>query len=115
MSDEQQSTTSEPAQAEESITLAQLLESVPPSQIRKIIPHITVQQFNNPVSEDWCNVRLPEIQLHCPSDICNRKGFFRAEDDAYIVRGPDWNFEYVHYKCGNCQEQTMGRRAPRQT
>ncbi len=109
MSDEQQSTTSEPAQAEESIPPAQFLESVSPGQVRKITTRITVQAKDQSGNPTRLRVRLPEIQLHCPSDACNGERFFRIEDedDSYtVLRGTDWNDEYVTYKCANCQKQT---------
>jgi len=107
MSDEQQST-SEPAQSEENITLAQFLESVSPGQVREIKIRLAVQAKNQSGHPIRFRLRLPEIQLHCPSDTCNGERFFRADEEReqhLDVRYPNWNFDYVTYKCSNCQKQ----------
>jgi hypothetical protein len=106
MSDEQKSAP-EPTKVEEGIPLAQFLESVSPGQIRQIINR-PVSQERDPRRRASFEFRLPEIQLHCPSDVCNGERFFRAEEDNedLVITGNDWNFEYVMYKCANCQKQT---------
>jgi hypothetical protein len=105
MSDEQQQPRLEPVQSEQSITLPEFLESVSPGQVRTINTPISVEGQSAGLPNRY-RFRLPEIQLHCPSDACNGERFFRVEeDDCEVVRGPNWNFEYVNYKCSNCQRQ----------
>jgi hypothetical protein len=111
MSDErtpdEQPPASEPVQPEQaSIPLAQFLESVSPGQVRKV----TAQMATTAIEQGRAvrfRFSLPEIQLHCPSDACNGERFFRADEDGneLTIRGPNWNFEYVKYKCANCQKQ----------
>jgi hypothetical protein len=110
MSDEQQSA-SELAQAEESVpTFAQFLESVSPGQRRKITTHIVVLPTGTGGGQQHrFRVRLPEIQLHCPYETCNGERFFRPDDDddddaSIVIRG-SWKFEYLTYKCSNCQKE----------
>jgi hypothetical protein len=105
MSDEHQSAR-EPERSEESISLAQFLESVSPGQVRKVTTPISAvyTEQGRPLRFRFS---LPEIQLHCPSDACNGERFFRLDDDDDLtIHGMRWNFEYVTYKCANCQQHT---------
>jgi hypothetical protein len=108
MSDEQQSAP-EPTQVEEAIPLAQFLESVSPGQVRNVITAIAgyAAHRSGPPSRSLI-FTLPEIQLHCPSDVCNGELFFRTVDDDELRFEDDaeWHNEYVTYKCANCQKQT---------
>src|SRR5262249_36645817 len=108
MTNEKEST-SEPAQSEEAISIAEFLESISPNQSRKVISSITVQAFDEKTRQpSRCRIALPEVQLHCSSDTCNRELFFRADyDDRYLeVRVKVWNYRYITYKCANCQKYT---------
>jgi hypothetical protein len=104
MSDEQQSAF-EPAQPEETISLAQFLESVSPGQIRKVTTLMTTTAFDHGRPARF-SFGMPEIQLHCPSDACNGERFFRADEDEddLTIRSTNWHFKYVTFKCANCQK-----------
>jgi hypothetical protein len=104
---DQQPSASEPAQPEETIALAQFLESVSPGQVRKVTTR-TVTTHTEQGQAVRFRFSLPEIQLHCPSDACNGERFFRVDEDEdhlYIRDQKVWNFTYVKYKCANCQKQ----------
>jgi hypothetical protein len=98
---------SEPVQPEqESIPLTQFLESVSPGQVRKVTTLMGATALDQGRATRF-RFRLPDIQLHCPSDACNGERFFRVdEDEDETIRGTKrWNFTYVKYKCANCQKQ----------
>jgi hypothetical protein len=84
MSEEQSTqSTSEPSQAIESLSFAEFLESIPPSQTREVIApgKITTQREGRAVK---IAIDTPEIQLHCPGVSCNGERFFRTEDENYV-------------------------------
>jgi hypothetical protein len=92
----------------EAIAFAEFLESVPPSQTRKI-PDLVGQV---PVSGDSSNVRYyqvstPEILIHCPHPSCNGPRFYRfTEDRSAVVNDDSYRAFYMNYRCGNCRDMT---------
>src|SRR5215471_4969351 len=98
----------EPAQPEKRIQLSQLLENVSPGQICEIRTGLISVEAKDPSGRPTrFLLTLPEIQLHCPSDVCNGERIYRPDDDEDLlrIRDQDWVFEYVNYKCSNCQDQ----------
>jgi hypothetical protein len=102
MSDEQQSP-SEPVQAAD-ISLSHFLESVSPGQFRLVTASVIPRKRPDGRTISAYRVRLPEIQLHCPSDACNREMFFRTEKEYLDFQVHGRELEYVEYLCANCQK-----------
>jgi hypothetical protein len=50
-------------------------------------------------------VHTPEIQLHCPDDACNGTRFFRCISEGPTLRARVPSFEYLTYRCSNCQRK----------
>jgi hypothetical protein len=82
--------------AASTLSLAEFLESVPPSQVENI------DKIAN--YKDDLLIR-PEIQLHCAHDACNGVRFFRCADvspiNLIMGRSP---LIYMNYRCSNCRE-----------
>jgi len=86
------------------MSLAEFLESVPPSQMRQIEKIVTVS------SSQYAGVRYslttPEIRLHCGHANCGGLRIFRCSDGGPSVNHAKdgFSFDYVTYVCSNCQE-----------
>ena len=48
----------------------------------------------------------PDIQLHCPSELCGGMRVFGCDSDTRFVNKNNWTTVFVTYKCRNCQRQT---------
>jgi hypothetical protein len=104
MSEEQQPE-SAPAQIEEEdISFAEFLQSVPPGKFRKVAMSLVDGDVDLSGRPYRFVVALPDTQLHCSSNVCNRELFFRV-DKPRLTLSKGANFEYVQYKCSNCQER----------
>jgi hypothetical protein len=103
MSDEQPSPPAEPVQAAERIPFSSFLENVAPGRSRQVTVAASKRaKLGNTVI--WA-ITLPEIQLYCPSDTCNREMFFRGLDDFLETEGGLWepDLTYARYMCANCR------------
>ncbi|MBL7074983.1 hypothetical protein ISS37_07080 [candidate division KSB1 bacterium] len=88
------------------LTLADFLESIPPNQPFKIsdLSKITYRSNLARYVDEICT---PELQLHCPSDVCNGPRFFRCiNQSAPILTQQSYKFLYLTYRCSNCQNTT---------
>lgn len=97
----------EPSQEPERMSLAEFLESVPPSQVKEIKSLVHRRSFPN--GGAYYALSIPEIRLHCGDSNCGGMRIFRCdkEDGPTIeTRGKGFSFEYVPYKCSNCQATT---------
>jgi hypothetical protein len=106
MTDEQQQSSSaqtEAAPEPEAITFAEFLESVPPSQARKVtgLWEQTVQRSGS----TYVELQTPQLLLHCTSDTCNGLRFFRYLTGIKVFPS-DSNKEFstfITYLCSNCR------------
>lgn len=94
---------SDTAELAPALTFGEFLESHPPNQLARIAkvdgwysrPHTT---------GNYQGVSAPEIQLHCPHELCNGVRFFRCiSRPASLTRG-DFVNDYLTYRCWNCQK-----------
>jgi hypothetical protein len=86
------------------ITFAEFLESAPPSQFM-MISDLWVTRSSQRGSLGY-RMAQPEIQLHCPNDICNGPRVFRCDSDGMSVGlelGQD-SQTYITYRCSNCRK-----------
>jgi len=66
------------------ISFAEFLERTPPStfkavsDVRKLVPRSN--------STTYGEIRTPDLQLHCPSNVCNGLRFFRYEEGESAPR-----------------------------
>jgi hypothetical protein len=100
MPTESKSVVAEPPPPE--ATLADFLESHPPGQVIQITD-LAIKVRN---ADAW-NLTLPELQLHCGRERCNGIRVFRCTE-SYGPRLSDegFRYEFVTYKCSNCQDET---------
>ena len=99
MSDEQQT---EVKQESEPISLAEFLESIPPSTLTNIAEFTETQHSGG---YTYYKFLTPDIQLHCPDDACNGMRFFRFKDDSQPrVSMGRYSFFYITYVCSNCRK-----------
>lgn len=90
------------------ITLAQFLETIPPSQTRTVQAKFVAQRVVRGdshfvrVTVDW-----PDIQIHCTDQNCNGMRFYRPDDENFTTMvDQGWSEEFITYKCSNCRSQT---------
>jgi hypothetical protein len=85
------------------IPFAEFLEATPPSQkalIADLTERVSIRPFG-PMDA----LRMPEIQIHCPSDCCGGPRFYRcATQDRYPVDDKPSSFLYLTYVCSNCRK-----------
>lgn len=95
----------ESVQNVESISIAEFLESIPPSQSRPVLAPIQFRRKQPDEGPSIFSVTFPEIQLHCSNDSCNGPRFFRADRPEAMASNKHWSHEFLTYRCGNCQKQ----------
>lgn len=99
MADEQQT---EVKQEPEPISLAEFLESIPPSSLTNITE---LTHRNYTPGHTHYELLTPEIQLHCPDDACNGTRFFRYKGSSRpSVYSGTYTFVYISYICSNCRK-----------
>lgn len=98
MSDDQQN---EVKQEPEAISLAEFLESIPPSNLTNIV-ELTETKYTS--GSEHYELLTPEIQLHCPDDACNGTRFFRCRSSRPNVYKGKYSFLYISYICSNCRK-----------
>ncbi len=77
------------------LSFAEFLESVPPSQAVNING---IANFENDI------LITPDIQLHCGSEVCNGTRFFRSAVLARKLPLKEEVLLYLNYRCANCRE-----------
>ena len=95
-------------------TLSEFLQSTPPNQSRHI-SNLSIEKVEHTDSYPAVITELntPELQLHCPHNLCNGIRFFRCTKVFSSARSyteennlevDNLNYLYVTYQCSNCQE-----------
>lgn len=87
---------------DETITVAQFLEEVPPNQTRTI-SNLGVRESLKENGSLQDVFRRSELQLHCSNESCNGIRFFRCMSDQQVLSRRYARTFYVSYLCGNCQ------------
>jgi hypothetical protein len=82
-------------------TLSDFLESTPPNSL-SYISDLSKYKLITGSLQDILNT--PDIQLHCPSDVCNGIRFFRCISSKEVQLSTSYRNIYVTYRCSNCQE-----------
>ena len=90
-------------------TLSEFLENTPPNQWRNISDLSVLQQVG-PYPSVSKKIKTPELELHCPHDLCNGVRFFRSTNvfsstGTYLEEN-NVNYLYVSYGCSNCLRTT---------
>lgn len=99
MSDEQQT---EVKQEPEPISLAEFLESIPPSTLTNIAE---LTETKGSPGSPYYELLTPDIQLHCPDDACNGMRFFRHTGYSRPnVSTGTFTYLYISYICSNCRK-----------
>jgi hypothetical protein len=88
------------------ISLAEFLETIPPSQTRTIQAKFRAERRQR---GDQTFLRLeiawPEIQLHCTHTNCNGIRFFQpSEGTIVIINDEAASADFVTYTCRNCRQ-----------
>ena len=95
-------------------TLSEFLQSTPPNQWRHI-SNLSVQRSvgSYPNWNVVAGINTPELELHCPQDLCNGVRFFRCTNvfsstgtylDENTLKENNVNYLHVTYQCSNCQK-----------
>ena len=93
--------TSELRRNSQAISLAEFLESVPPSQVKDIDALATKKPNRYGTS---LVMLAPEIRLFCGHDHCNGVRYFRAIGNPELAKRGDFNNCYLTYICSNCYQ-----------
>jgi hypothetical protein len=80
------------------ITLREFLENVPPQQAM-ILNEIALK-----IPSRAYLIKLPEIDLYCGQDSCNRKSIFRVDGEDRLTVQKMQN-SYVQYLCSHCRNK----------
>ncbi len=89
--------------AQEEFSLAEFLESTPPSSPTEI-RDLSKKSVYQGGSHRGYFLSKPEIQLHCTNDKCNGTRFFRCTTQNEIEVGEEFSFIYISYICSNCRK-----------
>ena len=93
-------------------TLSEFLQSTPPNQ-SKHISNLSLPVGRYP--RLGAKINTPELELHCPHDLCDGVRFFRcievfsttgAYQEENNLEENTLNYLYVTYQCSNCQKTT---------
>jgi hypothetical protein len=76
------------------LTFAEFLESVPPSQA------VNIDVIANNLNDILIT---PDIQLHCGSEVCNGTRFFRSTVAGRKLVLQEEALLYLSYRCANCR------------
>src|ERR1700686_3791998 len=91
---------------QERISLADFLETIPPSQARIVQAKIRVERRKK--GNDTLvilEISWPEIQLHCTHANCNGIRFFEpSENNIFVTVDAGASEEFVTYTCRNCRQ-----------
>ncbi len=98
-------------------TLSEFLQSTPPNQ-RRHISNLSLPVTRNAGSYGSyvslsAEINTPELELHCPHDLCNGVRFFRCTkvfsstgtyQEKNNLEENTLNYLYIIYQCSNCQK-----------
>jgi hypothetical protein len=91
----------------EGLSLAEFLESIPPSQDRAVHAPFEAVRVGGPAPRVRISVVWPDIQIHCAHERCNGPRIFRTETERFgLMLDYDWSKKFVVYVCSNCQRDT---------
>ena len=80
-------------------TLAEFLESTPPNVEMPISDLASPRRnYNN----TYMQMEAPDIQLHCPSTVCNGVRIFKCLSSAPTLE-KGWKHVFIYYRCRNCE------------
>ena len=94
-------------------TLSEFLQSTPPNQSRHISDLSVSESVGSPYPRIIQKISTPELELHCPHNLCNGVRFFRCTKvfsstgthlEENILKENILNYLYVTYQCSNCQK-----------
>ena len=95
-------------------TFSEFLQSISPNQ-SKHISDLSVPGIVDPYGNLRAEINTPELELHCPHDLCSGVRFFRCTDvfsstgtilETNNLKEDTLNYLYVTYQCSNCQKTT---------
>lgn len=90
-------------------TLSEFLENTPPNQWRNI-SDLSVQRPLRPYGNVIKEINKPELELHCPGDLCNGVRFFRYTEvfsnTETDLQENAVNYLYIIYQCSNCKRSS---------
>ena len=98
MAEKQKRPDETPSDKQTTITFANFLESVPPSQKRIVSGTIEATYAG-----DTHQLNLSDILIFCPSEECNGSRVFRYEGEKRYIRPKDNDF-FIDYICSNCRK-----------
>ncbi len=88
-------------------TLSEFLENTPPKQWR-YISDLSLSKGIGLYAELYPEINSPELELHCPHDLCNGVRFFRCtavfSNSGQYLNKDHANYLYVTYQCSNCKK-----------
>lgn len=87
-------------ESEQSLTVAEFLESSPPGHRANISD---LAEYKHVRTMAAFYLRTPELQLHCDSDQCNGLRFFRCQKGALEPAARTVTYHFLTYRCANCQ------------
>lgn len=88
-------------------SLSEFLQSTPPNQWRHI-SDLSVRRTLRPYGNVINEINKPELELHCPDDLCNGVRFFRYTEvfpnTETDLQENAVNYLYIIYQCSNCKK-----------
>ncbi len=87
------------------IPFAKFLETIPPSQAMSVTGFWT----RSTIEPDTDELAVPEIQIHCTSDICGddlRFVRYSGGKREFPINSERPIYTYITYRCSNCQQVT---------
>lgn len=88
---------------------SEFLESHPPNQLVRI-KKLAKKEWRSDFQEYKDELLVPQLQLHCGSEVCNGTRFFRfVGKTAPVLNDDKFTFIFVTYRCYNClsEEKTF--------
>lgn len=80
------------------ITLAELLEKLPPGSAARVGGVVGRMQQGGGYA-----FQTMDIRLHCPSPACDGIRTYRPQREGGYSVGDDWSLRFLNYKCRNCE------------
>jgi len=84
------------------VSFADFLEAVPPNQLREITDVVNVRSAHG--SGITYEIATPELSLHCGTETCNGKRFFRYSAGTRTIQANSNAKVFFTYLCANCQK-----------
>src|SRR5713101_4600674 len=80
------------------ISLKEFLEKTPPGAWA-LVTDISSHPSRG---ESYSRLQAVDLELHCSNAKCDGTLFFKSANNCDVA--PGWNYEFVHYRCKNCEE-----------